>query len=62
MMRKAGKILAVIAIAVGAVWMLQGLGVAEGSFMTDDMDWFWIGLVVAAAGVLGLFGLSRPAR
>jgi len=58
-MRKAGKILAAIAVVVGAVWMLQGLGVAEGSFMTGNMMWFWIGLVVAAGGVLGFFGLSR---
>ena len=61
-MRKAGRLLAAVATVVGALWMLQGLGVAEGSFMTGNMNWFWIGLVVAVAGVFGFFSLMRAQR
>jgi hypothetical protein len=34
------------------VWILQGLDVLPGSFMTGDIFWTWAGaaLVVAAAG------------
>lgn len=61
-MRKAGRLLAVVAVVFGAAWMLQGLGVTEGSFMSGDMNWFWIGLVLSAVGAMGYFWLSRPAR
>lgn len=61
-MRMAGKIFAVLATMVGGVWMLQGLGVAGGSFMTGQMSWFWIGLVVAVVGLGGLYALSGRSR
>lgn len=61
-MRMVGKIFAVLAMMVGGVWMLQGLGVVGGSFMTGQMNWFWIGLVVAAAGLDGLYALWGRVR
>ena len=45
--------LGVLAILVGTVWMLQGIGVLPGSFMTGQMFWFWMGLLSAGIG----FGL-----
>jgi hypothetical protein len=44
-------VLAAIAAAVGFVWLLQGLGVLPGSFMSNNPTWLVIGalLVVAAA-------------
>jgi hypothetical protein len=45
-------LVAAIAVAVGSVWVLQGVGVLPGSFMTGDMLWTWIGLgLIAAAAV-----------
>ncbi len=44
-------IVAVLMVLVGAVWIGQGLGYIKGSFMTGDMRWFWIGVVVAVGGV-----------
>ena len=52
--------LGVLLVLVGLVWVGQGLGYIKGSFMTDDIKWFWIGLGMAAAGVaLGAVGLRR---
>jgi len=62
---KAGAIvLAVLMLLTGGVWIGQGLGFIKGSFMTDDMHWFWIGIgLVAAALLLGAAALIyRPRR
>jgi hypothetical protein len=48
----------VVAVAIGAVWTLQGLGYLGGSVMTGERIWAVIGPVVAVAGLLAvLFGL-----
>jgi hypothetical protein len=48
----------------GAVFALQGLGYIPGSYMTGDMNWFWIGSGMVVAGLgLGAVGLFfRPAK
>jgi drug/metabolite transporter superfamily protein YnfA len=46
-------------IAVGGVWILQGIGVLKGSFMTGDASWSWIG---AACVLVGLAILARSLR
>ena len=52
-----------LALLLGLLWMGQGLGYVPGSFMTGAMRWFWIGLVVAVAGlVLVLAGSRRRPR
>jgi hypothetical protein len=58
---KVGSIVVgVLLLLVGLVWTGQGLGYIRGSFMTGDMKWFWIGVVLIVAGVvLGVFGLRR---
>jgi hypothetical protein len=48
-----------LAVLMGAVWMLQGIGVLPGSFMTGQMTWFWNGLVVAAIGAAGIVLSAR---
>ena len=47
-------------IVVGGVFILQGLGVLEGSFMTGEATWSWIGAgcVLVGFGVLAR-GLRR---
>ncbi len=40
-----------LAIVVGAVWTLQGLGYLAGSVMTDDRTWAVVGPIVALGGL-----------
>lgn len=46
-------------LVLGSVWVLQGVGVLPGSFMTGQTVWAWAG-----AGVLGIgaFLITRPRR
>jgi hypothetical protein len=56
-------IVGVLALLVGAVWVGQGANLIPGSSMTGDRMWLYIGLLVAAVGVvLVLLGLRRPGR
>jgi len=58
--------LGAVAVLVGAVWTLQGLGYLKGSVMTGQTTWAVIGPLVAAAGLLlilrGARGRSRGPR
>lgn len=59
-MRRVSFILGLVLIVVGAVWILQGVGVLLGSFMTGQRLWLGIGIVVAIAGlVLAYQGARR---
>jgi len=42
----------VVLVLIGAVWVLQGIGVITGSFMTGQKLWFLIGLVAFLVGVV----------
>lgn len=60
-MRWSALALAVLCLLVGGVWIGQGSGLIKGSFMTGQLLWLVIGVVVAIAGiVLAYFGLRRP--
>jgi hypothetical protein len=50
-MRRLATLLGVLAILAGGVWILQGIGVLPGSFMSGDPTWAWIG---AGTGVVGI--------
>jgi hypothetical protein len=53
-------VVGVLLFLVGLVWTGQGLGYIKGSFMTGDMKWFWIGLVMIVIGlVVGGVGVVR---
>ena len=52
------RVVGVVALVVGAVWVGQGLGYLPGSFMTGVRFWFWVGLACVLAG-LGLLFFSR---
>lgn len=61
--RRLALIPAVILVLAGLFWILQGIGVIKGSFMTGSQTWEVIGFVVLVVGVaVGRFGLSRPGR
>jgi hypothetical protein len=53
--------LGLLAVVVGAVWTLQGLGRLGGSAMTGETVWAVIGPIVALAGLV-LLGLGLRAR
>ncbi|SCG73424.1 hypothetical protein [Micromonospora coxensis] len=53
--------LGLLAVVVGAVWTVQGLGYVSGSVMTDQRFWVVAGPVLAAAG-LGLLWRGMRAR
>ena len=51
-----------IALITGGVWILQGVGILPGSFMSGQRTWLLIGLVVAALGVVLVYnGIRRTA-
>ena len=53
-MRLTKNLLALIVLAIGALWSLQGVGVVGGSFMTGQSQWLYIGLVTVLVGLVGL--------
>ncbi len=42
-------------ILIGAVWLLQGIGLLPGSFMTGQLFWAAVGAGCLAAGLAGAF-------
>jgi len=47
-------IVGVVLLLVGVTWVLQGLNVMAGSFMSGQKLWFAIGLLVGLAGITAL--------
>lgn len=43
-------VIAALLLLTGAVWILQGVGILPGSFMTGEMRWAYIGIVAAIVG------------
>src|SRR5581483_6473422 len=56
------RALGVLAILIGTVWMLQGIGTLPGSFMTGQMFWFWMGLLCAGVGFVLIVVSTRGRR
>lgn len=62
-MRTTLGIIGAILVLVGAVWILQGLNVLPGSFMTGQLKWAVYGAIAAVVGiVLIVFGRRIPPR
>ena len=51
LMRVALNALGVLCLLVGSVWILQGINVLPGSFMTGQTKWAIYGGLLAAIGV-----------
>ncbi|OFW54140.1 MAG: hypothetical protein A2146_02495 [Actinobacteria bacterium RBG_16_67_10] len=58
-MRTVGKVFGVVMVLGGGVWILQGINLLPGSFMTGDPRWAVRGLVVAVLGVILFVIASR---
>ncbi len=50
-MVKAPTILGIALVAVGVLWVLQGVGYVGGSFMTGQQQWTYIGAVTGVIGI-----------
>ena len=57
-MRIPMMIAGVLLLLMGGVWILQGINVLPGSFMTGQTKWAVYGTIPAAIGI-GLIVLSR---
>jgi uncharacterized membrane protein YcjF (UPF0283 family) len=51
-MKIAKNIFGGLLILIGIIWILQGVNILPGSFMTGQMKWAYIGAASALAGVV----------
>ncbi len=50
----------VVMLLLGGIWLLQGIGVLPGSFMTGQAFWAVMGLVLIVVGAaVCFFGIRR---
>jgi hypothetical protein len=57
-MKIAGNVFGVILILVGCIWVLQGVNILPGSFMTGQMKWAAYGGIAIVIGI-GLLLMNR---
>jgi hypothetical protein len=61
-----GRVLATILcgpmLLVGCIWILQGVNVLPGSFMTGDIKWAVFGFILALAGAALVYWVNRRPR
>jgi hypothetical protein len=60
-MRTAAIVVGALLALIGTVWILQGVGVLPGSFMTGQPEWAVYGALAVAAGAT-LIVLARRRR
>lgn len=60
-MRMVLRIVGVLLIVCGAIWLLQGIGLLPGSFMTGQVEWAVIGGIALVAGIIMLVVSRRLA-
>lgn len=58
-MRIALKVLGILMVLMGGVWILQGINVLPGSFMTGQMKWTAYGAVAVIVGAALLVASTR---
>jgi len=58
-MKTAGKVLGVLMVLGGGVWILQGINLLPGSFMTGDPRWAVRGAVLFVLGIVLFVIASR---
>ena len=61
-MRIVMLIVGVLLLLVGCVWILQGINVLPGSFMTGQTKWAVNGAIAAVVGVVLIVMSRRRAR
>ena len=58
-MRTVLRVLGVLCLLAGCIWILQGINILPGSFMTGQTKWAAYGAIVAVAGMGLLFVGNR---
>ncbi len=58
-MRIALNVLAVLCLLVGCIWILQGINILPGSFMTGQTKWAIYGGLLVVAGIGLLISANR---
>lgn len=61
-MRIVLNIVGVLLALIGTIWILQGVNILPGSFMTGQMKWAAYGAIAAIAGVAMLVAARRMRR
>jgi hypothetical protein len=56
------RIVGVVLVAIGGVWIAQGSGALHGSSMTGDALWTVIGILAVLFGIALLLGVAREHR
>jgi hypothetical protein len=58
-MRVTLNVVGVLLFLIGVIWILQGINVLPGSFMTGQMKWAAYGVLAVIAGLGALFAARR---
>jgi hypothetical protein len=61
-LRVAGSLLGGLMFWMGFVWILQGINLLPGSFMTGDIKWALFGALLLAAGLALVVFTHRRAK
>ncbi len=61
-MKAALNVLGVILILVGLVWILQGVNILPGSFMSGKILYTFLGIAVDVVGAAVLFFSNRRSK
>lgn len=59
MLKNLVRVVAVLLILSGLVWLFQGIGILPGSFMSGDPQWAVNGVITAAVGLVLFWIASR---
>jgi uncharacterized membrane protein HdeD (DUF308 family) len=58
-MRIALNVLGILCLLAGCVWILQGINILPGSFMTGQTKWAIYGALMAVVGIALLISARR---
>jgi hypothetical protein len=61
-MRAVLNVLGAVCLLVGCVWILQGINILPGSFMTGQTKWAIYGALLAVVGIGLLISANRRRR
>ena len=58
-MRIALNVSGVLCLLAGCIWILQGINILPGSFMTGQTKWALYGCLMAVVGIVVLISANR---
>jgi len=54
------NVVGILLVVIGVIWILQGVNVLPGSFMTGQVQWAIYDGLAVAAGLGALYAAYRP--